>query len=216
MAGMSKPQENHPPPSKKHCSGLSEAQEELTETCLSKATQDSSTNACLLEQFASDLEAARSRLASASSPPEEVAVSTTPVNCNYSSTNVPCDSMACGVDDKPSLDDGTGGTSTLDLKPSFGHRAGFDAFMTGYVFAYYALTRTKARETAESEAPFNEVVIAGLSSMKNRLNNGNRTVPLILAKSQFVKTSQTHRENLSKIAEFKKSFHENPHLSSSK
>ena len=85
-------------------------------------------------------------------------------------------------------------------KPSFGHRAGFDAFMTGYIFAYFAAVTTPNKHSISIS---NNTMIAGLSSMRNRLSNRNKPVPLILAKSQFEKTSQTHRDNCLKIAEFK-------------
>ena len=85
-------------------------------------------------------------------------------------------------------------------KPSFGHRAGFDAFMTGYIFAYYAAVTTPNKHSLSISI---DTMIAGLSSMRNRLSNRNKPVPLILAKSQFEKTSQIHRDNCLKIAEFK-------------
>ena len=83
--------------------------------------------------------------------------------------------------------------------------------MTGYVFAYYAMTQTKLDGplSAPEALALDEAMIAGLSSMRNRLGNHNKTVPLILAKSQFAKTSQTHRENCAKVAEFEKLLHEN-------
>lgn len=83
--------------------------------------------------------------------------------------------------------------------------------MTGYVFAYYAVTQTKLDGplSVPEALALDEAMIAGLSSMRNRLGNHNKTVPLILAKSQFAKTSQTHRENCAKVAEFEKLLHEN-------
>lgn len=187
-------QQDHLPPSKRHCSESLACQEETV-------LDNSSATAGLLKQFASDLEVARTRLAvGASSHSESVEVSTTTVSCD-SSTTATSDCLTNGVDPLPSL---CQVSTDTPLKPSFGHRAGFDAFMTGYVFAYYTLTQAKDWPTAGTNCKgYNEAMIAGLSPMRNRLNNGNRAVPLILAKSQFVKNSQAHRENLSKMAEFK-------------
>ena len=97
--------------------------------------------------------------------------------------------------------------AAADVRPSYGHRAGFDAFMTGYVFAHFAhfaATQTNHKQILPmvcESLEFNEAMIAGLSPMRNKLSNRNRPVPLILAKSQFDNTSPGHRENCAKIAQ---------------
>lgn len=87
------------------------------------------------------------------------------------------------------------------MRPSFGHRAGFDAFMTGHTFAYYATSLSKSKQLANRET-----IMTGLSSMKNRLNYSGKKIPMIIARSQFAKTSQAHRANWSKITDFKQQF----------
>ena len=70
--------------------------------------------------------------------------------------------------------------------------------MTGHTFAYYATTLSKSKQLASSET-----IMTGLSSMKNRLNYSGKKIPLIIAKSQFAKTSHAHRTNWSKISDLK-------------
>ena len=178
------------PPSKQQCTRDNTQRPTEDATSQSRKTD-------LIKEFASELEAARSRLSSNShvqTSSSTASATTEPSNSLTSST---------GADtDLPS--------PVTTQKPSFGHRAGFDAFMTGYVFAYYAVTQTKldGSLSAPKALTLDEAMIAGLSSMRNRLGNHNKTVPLILAKSQFAKTSQTHRENCAKVAEFEKLLHE--------
>lgn len=81
--------------------------------------------------------------------------------------------------------------------PSYGHRAGFDAFMTGFAFACYAL------QSADS-ADLSGGYLGGLERMKNCLPSrpGNWRVPLYILKSHFVKTSSTHsiaRERMKEV-----------------
>lgn len=176
------------PPSKQQC------------TRDNTASEDATSETDLIKEFASELEAARSRFSaeSTTSHVDEMATSTTLSSTESSNTHTSSK---------------TTDTDLTSQKPSFGHRAGFDAFMTGYVFAYYAVTQTKldpSKTNGHLSAldhellPLDEAMIAGLSSMTNRLSNKNKSVPLILAKSQFAKTSQIHRENCTKVAEFEK------------
>ena len=68
---------------------------------------------------------------------------------------------------------------------AFGHRAGFDAFMTGYSFGCYAVQSSSSGEG----------VLTGLQGMRNKLASRpgrNWTVPLHILKSHFAKTSSTH------------------------
>ena len=79
----------------------------------------------------------------------------------------------------------TGAPRQTDRPAGFGHRVGFDAFMTGYAFGCYAV-----------ESNHGEVVEAGqelarLEDMRNKLAS-NLRVPLHILKSHFAKTSSTH------------------------
>ena len=158
----------------------------------------------LAEQFASELETAKTRLATSS---ENAATDTL---SHASSSLPPHPSTTASESVSTQLENSSGDCDFLAQKPSYGHRAGFDAFMTGYVFAHFALSQNSHQKPSTTESDdsreFDEAVIAGLSSMRNRLSNRNKSVPLILARSQFDKTSPGHRENCDKIAKLKATF----------
>lgn len=85
-------------------------------------------------------------------------------------------------------------TAPDSRKPSFGHRAGFDAFMTGHTFACYAVKQGQALlRSSEGVALSRETLMAGLSPMQNCLANRGRPIPMHIAKSHFAKTSAAHR-----------------------
>lgn len=63
------------------------------------------------------------------------------------------------------------------------HRAGFDAFMTGYIFAYARnLTKNKEESSTDSLIP----------TCLNKLFLSGKSVPLHVAKSTFSKSSKAH------------------------
>ena len=80
-------------------------------------------------------------------------------------------------------------------KPSHGHRAGFDAFMTGYTFAVYTTMLTQ-QPGAECS---NDTMLSGVSKMRNCLANRGKGVPIQIAKSHFARTSEGHRRAWSRI-----------------
>ena len=93
---------------------------------------------------------------------------------------------------------------TLQTKPSFGHRAGFDAFMTGYSFASAAVS--SQRKSGESEKGCGS--LSGVEEMKNKLASRRRgqVFPLQVMQSHFTSTSQQHKTALANInTYFKKS-----------
>lgn len=120
-------------------------------------------------------------------------------------------------------DDSNGGTTKDDLllKPQYAgcHRAGIDAFMTGFAMATFiskyghlpaandASSNRIADEEGESmegddcpgskAAPFVERY--GLTELVNKLYLGGKDVPLQITKSHFAKTSASHREKLKRI-----------------
>lgn len=83
---------------------------------------------------------------------------------------------------------------TVALEPSFGHRAGFDAFMTGYCFACISISLRKL--TSEKTRDW----LSGVEEMKNKLANRGKAIPLHVTKSFFTNTSQQHRIAQSRIS----------------
>ena len=215
-----------PPPKQQRAetrSSLDSAELEDTELETSEdALQPSDSNSVkisdLAEQFAHEFEAARSKFTAETNDPGLSSSTTAP--SVPSSSQEPCSSSANGTLSNSRFVSHTADSSSpvIPQKPSFGHRAGFDAFMTGYIFAYYAITQPKSKPSFHAKdlmvptidvrqrepLTHDEAMIAGLSPMRHRLSNKNKPVPLILAKSQFAKTSQAHRENCSRIANFRK------------
>lgn len=85
------------------------------------------------------------------------------------------------------------------VRQVFGHRAGSDAFMTGYAFGCYAVTSSRSADVASGEE------LCGLKEMRNSLASRPATwkVPLQILKSRFVKTSSTHSVAQERLAQAK-------------
>lgn len=73
-----------------------------------------------------------------------------------------------------------------------GHRAGVDAFMTGFIMATYFLRHGQEQCKAGS---FQESV----EEFQNKIYLTAKDIPLIISKSTFAKTSKDHREKFSKL-----------------
>ena len=84
-------------------------------------------------------------------------------------------------------------TTSNFQKPSFGHRAGFDAFMTGHTFACYAVSQAKDLLPGASVECCRVAVMASLRVMQNCLGNRGKPIPLQIVKSHFSKTSVAHQ-----------------------
>ncbi|XP_033737559.1 target of EGR1 protein 1-like [Pecten maximus] len=72
------------------------------------------------------------------------------------------------------------------------HRAGFDAFMTGYIMASYVSEYGTYRGSLNIEN-------VGLEQIRNLVYLTGKDIALSVVKSGFAKTSKDHREKLSKI-----------------
>ena len=79
------------------------------------------------------------------------------------------------------------GKSTNLLSSSGGHRAGYDAFMTGFIYAVY-LTQLSGGEREGKMADW-----------KNKLYLCGKDYPLSVSKSNFSKQSKEHLEKIAKI-----------------
>ena len=108
---------------------------------------------------------------------------------------------------------GSGGGENVKLKPSFGHRAGFDAFMTGYSFASIAVSLFKASNSSGpgpgGERDQREAILVELREMRNKLANRGKTFPLHIMKSHFTNTSQQHKTAQRNIGEYFKKYSTN-------
>ena len=92
--------------------------------------------------------------------------------------------------DKLSLDQGdTEGPDVLENK---GHRAGFDAFMTGFIFATFISNLSK------------DSTIPGCSHFANKIYLTGKELPWNIARSHFAKVSSQHQEKINRIKERQK------------
>ena len=75
------------------------------------------------------------------------------------------------------------------------HRAGFDAFMTGYIFAY-SHTFVKNKETAAVKEECKEGEQSWLPSCLNKVYLSGKAAPLNVVKSTFSKSSKAHVQKM--------------------
>lgn len=75
-----------------------------------------------------------------------------------------------------------------------GHRAGFDAFMTGYCMATYLLQLGKKSDNSE-------LTLSSLVDVSNKLSLTRKDVPLQITRSHFVRPSASHSEKLKRLKE---------------
>lgn len=70
------------------------------------------------------------------------------------------------------------------------HRAGFDAFMTGFCMACY---HQKLKKHDDRE------FVDGIPELINKLNLGGKDIPLKVEKSSYCKTSANHNETWKRV-----------------
>lgn len=75
-----------------------------------------------------------------------------------------------------------------------GHRAGFDAFMTGYCMATYLLQLGKRNDE-------NELTLSSLVEITNKLSLTQKDVPLQITRSHFTRPSTSHTEKIKRLKE---------------
>lgn len=103
--------------------------------------------------------------------------------------NVPKKQDSATDDGKTAQQMSEGLTGSRERKVEGGtHRAGFDAFMTGYIFAFASITKTE-----ESAA---QLAIPGCV---NKLYLSGKSVPLQVVKSTFSKSSKAHMHKMEQI-----------------
>ena len=82
------------------------------------------------------------------------------------------------------------------------HRAGVDAFMTGYCFAHYCLERVEGSrgrvsgDHSKCTSWLGELV----ASVRNKVALSGKSIPLQICKSHFARTSQNHHDMLQSLS----------------
>lgn len=79
------------------------------------------------------------------------------------------------------------------------HRAGFDAFMTGFIFAYSCALNQKNKEGESGNNQEKQEAGQWLPSCLNKVYLSGKTVPLNIVKSSFSKSSKAHVQKMEKL-----------------
>ena len=97
--------------------------------------------------------------------------------------------------------DSTGAQTSKESGSYRTHRAGVDAFMTGYCFGYYASVLESGSGPGNTPAPTTPSWMGGVAKSRNKIALAQKSIPLQVCCSNFVKPSQSHSKMIRKIAE---------------
>ncbi len=76
-----------------------------------------------------------------------------------------------------------------------GHRAGFDAFMTGFVFCHFVAKFGRFRDLPSRP----QMSDLGMQDFQNKITLSGKDIPLQIMKSNFAKTSKEHSDKIAKL-----------------
>ena len=76
-----------------------------------------------------------------------------------------------------------------------GHRAGYDAFMTGMAFAFF-IAKYGSYEDIDEDTP---LALLGMQDYANKVTLSGKDIPLQIVKGAFAKTSLAHREKFQRL-----------------
>ena len=80
-----------------------------------------------------------------------------------------------------------------------GHRAGHDAFMTGFSFAWFIAQKLQESKKLEEGRTWIDL----LDDIRNRICLSGKEFPLFIQKSHYVKSSKNHLEKYDRIMNHK-------------
>ena len=100
-------------------------------------------------------------------------------------------SVAC-----PDIQNG-GKESVVEEARSGGHRAGYDAFMTGFSMAFFVAKYGRVPESCTERVALCDL---GLEDLHNKVYLCGKDIPMSISKSTFAKTSKDHREKFQKLS----------------
>ena len=82
----------------------------------------------------------------------------------------------------------------LKISRAGGHRAGFDAFMTGYIFSHYLSCVSKEHNITNLEE-----IMDKTNEVANKLSLSAKDFPLLVTRSGFSRTSKAHQLKYHKL-----------------
>ncbi|XP_072297065.1 target of EGR1 protein 1 [Eucyclogobius newberryi] len=83
------------------------------------------------------------------------------------------------------------------------HRAGFDAFMTGYIFAHACVTDRKTEDAVTGSKQGKQEAQQWLPNGLNKVYLSGKSVPLNIVKSTFSKSSKAHVQKMVRVWELR-------------